>query len=114
MSDAESKIFAKDLGQSALVERSTIENERMKELRGVLSDIGRDLERIGAVPKGMKYLGSLSVHTYASEALGTVIYATVSELGGLNFPLADGALRELTGTTAESFGQKRQKLRSGF
>ena len=62
----------------------------------------------------MDYVGSLSVHVYKSEILRTAAFATVSNLEGLTFDLADGALRELTGTTLVYYGRSRQKLRSGF
>lgn len=106
--------FTQDLGQKVVVDRSTINNDHMNDLRGVISDVGRDLEKIGAVPKGMTYRGSLSVHVYTSEVLRTAAFATVSDLGTMDFTLADGALRELTGTTLEGYGKSRKKLRSGF
>ena len=106
--------FAQQLGTQARVERSDIENERMTELREVLAAIGRDLEAVGAVPKGMQYCGSLSVHVFKSEVLRTAAFATVNAKEKLDIALADGALRELTNATMESYGQKRKKLRSGF
>ncbi len=106
--------FTQDLGSKARVERHDLQNEHMDALRGVIGDVGRDLEKIGAVPKGMEYVGSLSVHVYKSEILRTAAFATVSNLEGLSFDLADGALRELTGTTLVHYGRGRQKLRSGF
>ena len=106
--------FTTEVGQKARVERSVIENEHMDNLRNVISEVGANLEEIGAVPKGMKYCGSLSIHVYKSEALKTAAFATLSNLGTMTFDLADGALRELTGSTLESYGKSRQRLRSGF
>ena len=106
--------FTTELGNKARVERTSIQNAYMDELRSVVSDVGRDLLKIGAVPKGMNYCGSLSVHIYKSEILKTAAFATVSHLDGVTFDLADGALRELTGGTMEQYGKARQKLRSGF
>lgn len=106
--------FATELGQKARVERTSITNERMTELREVISAVGQDLEEIGAVPKGLTYVGSLSVHVYKSEILKTAAFATVNHLSQMDFSLADGALRELTGSTLEQYGKRRQKLRSGF
>jgi hypothetical protein len=106
--------FTQELGQKARVERSSIENEHMNQLREVISDVGRNLEEIGAVPKGMQYVGSLSVHIYKSEILRTAAFATVSETSALTFDLADAGLRELTGATLVSYGKTRKKLRSGF
>jgi hypothetical protein len=106
--------FTTELGQKARVERSTINSEHMDQLRAVIADVGRDMLEIKAVPKGMQYRGSLCVHVYASEVLRTAAFATTSNMESLTFDLADGALRELTGTTMIQFGKNRQKLRSGF
>lgn len=106
--------FTTELGQKAMVSRSEIDNERMSELRSVIADVGQDLEKCGAVPKGMTYCGSLSIHVFKSEILKTAAFATVSNLGSMDFSLADGALRELTGSTLMAYGKNRKKLRSGF
>lgn len=106
--------FIADVGQKARVERSSLQSEHVDQLREVVADVGRNLSEIGAVPKGMEYCGSLSVHIFKSEILRTAAFATVSETKGLTFDLADAGLRELTGTTLESFGRNRRKLRSGF
>jgi len=106
--------FTSEVGQKARVERSTIESERMDRLREVLADIGADILAVGAVPKGMQYEGSLSVHIYKSELLRTAAFATLSSADGLPFDLADAALRELTGSTMVSYNKSRKKLRSGF
>jgi hypothetical protein len=106
--------FTQELGQKAIVERSAVESERNDELREVLQDIGRDMEKTGTVPKGMQYAGSLSVHVFKSEALKTVAFATLNATNAMSFDFVDGALRELTGSTFEQFGRARKKLRSGF
>lgn len=106
--------FIADVGQKAKVERSNIVNEHMDKLREVLTDIGQNLEEIGATPKGMTYVGSLSVHVYISEILKTAAFATLSETKKMPAALADAALRELTGNTMERYAKRRQKLRSGF
>ncbi len=106
--------FIQDVGQKATVERSSIDNEYMDQLREVVADVGRDLLTIGAVPKGMQYCGSLCIHIYKSEILKTAAFATSSPVGSLTYDLADGGLRELTGSTMEQFGKTRAKLRSGF
>lgn len=106
--------FKSELGSQARVERTALQNERLDQLREVLSDIGKDLSESGAVPRGMQYCGSLSVHIYKSEVLKTAAFATLSSSENLTFDLADAGLRELTGTTHESYGKKRQKTRSGF
>lgn len=106
--------FIQDLGQKARVDRSVISNEHMDQLRQVISDVGMDLVNVGAAPKGMTYRGSLSVHVFTSEILRSAAFATLSNLGDMDFTLADGALRELTGSTLEQYGKTRKKLRSGF
>lgn len=106
--------FIQDLGQKAIVERTIIDGEHMDQLRQVLGDVAADLQRIKAVPEGMKYSGSFSVHVFKSELLRTAAFATVNNLNGCPFDLADAAMRELNGSVKETFGKSRQKLRSGF
>ena len=106
--------FATEIGQKARVDRSSIQSEHMDQLREVLSDVGRDLSEKGVAPKGMEYMGSLSVHVYRSVILGQAAFVTLSATERLGPDLADGALRELTGTTMANYGRERKKLRSGF
>lgn len=106
--------FVQDLGQKARVERSDIQNEHMDQLREVIADVGRNLTEVGAVPKGMEYVGSLSIHVFKSDLLKTAAFATVNVTKDMPAPLADGALRELTGSTMLHYGRSRKKLRSGF
>jgi hypothetical protein len=106
--------FTSEVGHKARVDRSKIENDKMGELREVLRDIGQNLSDVGAAPKGMQYVGSLSVHIYKSELLKQAAFATLSATGDCSFDLADAALRELTGSTLESYSRTRKKLRSGF
>lgn len=107
--------FANEVGQKAIVKRTDIENERMGDLREVLECIGADLQKIGAVPQGMDYLGSFSVHAYKATALNEVAFATISaHKPGLSIDIADGALRELTNNTFVKFGHKPKLRRSGI
>jgi hypothetical protein len=106
--------FIQELGQKARVERSSIQNEHMDQLREVLAEVGKNIQETGGAPKGMQYCGSLSIHVFKSEALKTAAFATLTNLGTMDFSLADGALRELTGSTLAQYGKNRQKLRSGF
>ena len=105
--------FTQSLGSKARVERTRVDNSRMEDLRDVLRAIGQDLKTTGVAPK-MDYVGSLSIHVYKSEILKQAAFVTVSASENMTFDLADGALRELTGNTLESYGRSRQKLRSGF
>lgn len=106
--------FTTELGQKARVERSELSGEHMDQLREVVCEVGRNLSETGQVPRGMEYVGSLSIHIYKSEILKTAAFASVNSLASVPFDLADGALRELTGATLEAYGKRRQKLRSGF
>lgn len=106
--------FTTELGQKARVERSVLRGDHMEPLREVLADIGRDIASKDPGLKGMEYRGSLSIHVFTSEALKCAAFMTLTNLGSMTFDLADGALRELTGSTMEAYGKVRQKLRSGF
>jgi len=106
--------FMQDMGQKAVVDRTVIDGDHMDQLRGVLGDIALDLQKINAVPAGLKYSGSLSIHIFKSELLKTAAFATVNNMGVMSFDLADAGLRELNGSVKEAFGKARQKLRSGF
>jgi enamine deaminase RidA (YjgF/YER057c/UK114 family) len=106
--------FTTELGQKARVERHDLANDRTEQLREVLADIGKDLQTVGEIPKGMQYRGSMSVHVFASDIMKTACFATINKLDDMNIGLVDGALRELTGSTFEKLGRGRKKLRSGF
>lgn len=106
--------FTSEVGQKARVERTEISNPHMDQLRDVLREIGRNLSEVGAAPKGMQYVGSLSVHVYKAETMKMAAFATLNAGEKMTFDLADGALRELTGATRVAYGKNRQKLRSGF
>lgn len=107
--------FIQELGQKAIVKRTSVDqSEHTDQLRAVLSDIARDLQSIGQVPKGMQYRGSLSVHIFTSEILREGAFITLNNLEDLPLPLADAALRELNGSTKENYSKRRSKQRSGF
>lgn len=109
--------FIKDLGYKARVERSDVGDEyteHMEQLRSVIRDVGENLLEIGAVPKGMQYRGSLTVHVYTSEILRTAAFLNLFVWDKLDYNLADAAMREMNGKIKTSHGKSRQKLRSGF
>lgn len=107
--------FTQELGQKVRVERHEVDNrELMDQLRLVLKDIGTEIKDTDPATRGMTYAGSLSVHVFTSEILRTVAFAVLSNHERLDFNVADGAIRELNGSTAVSFGKSRKKLRSGF
>lgn len=106
--------FIKQAGSKARVERTDLEGEHLDHLREVIEEVGKDLVETGIVPKGMEYLGSMTVHVYKSEIMKTAAFLSLNNMKDLHPSLADGALRELNGKVKEYYGQKRQKLRSGF
>lgn len=108
--------FDTDIGQKATVEHHEIETTpEVSQLREVLSDIGRDLQRIGVAPKGMTYLGSFSVHVYGTESLkGNYAFVSLCEPGEVFFKLAEAAGMKLRGDIQKMFRGTMQKLRSGF
>lgn len=108
--------FDTSIGQKAIVEHETLEHiEGMTQLREVLGDIGKDLQRIGAAPESMKYMGSFSVHVYASDGLkGTFAFVQVSNPGQTFFKLAEAAGKKLMGDIQQMYRGKFQKHRSGF
>jgi hypothetical protein len=112
------KLFDDQLGGSvgrAVIEHHEIPNdEYTKELRGVLADIGADLQRTKKVPEGMEYQGSFSVHVYASPVLRTFAFAGVNNPQDCHYKLADAALKKLREDVEEYYSGTRRKLRSGF
>lgn len=106
--------FSTEVGQKARVERSTVQSEQFDQLREVLRDVGQNIQDTGSAPKGMDYLGSLSVHIYVSTVLRTAAFVTLSATEKLPFELAEAGLHELRGTTLVDYGRRRQKKRSGF
>lgn len=105
--------FQTEMGQKALVERSTIQNEHMDKLRGVIAEVGKNLEEVGAAPKGMTYVGSMSVHIYTSQILRAAAFVQLSELKLVDYNLADGAMREMRDGVLRYYGKATQRRRSG-
>lgn len=108
--------FSTELGQKATVEHHALANdERMDQLRNVLRDIGRDFQETNKVPQALKYMGSLSVHVYASEALkGGFQFVGLNAYDSMPYALADAALQKLRGDVTQTYAKARQKKRSGF
>lgn len=105
-----------EMGQKAVVQRHLIQHDELKEqLRLVLEDIGRDIHKLSKdIPAGMTYAGSMAVHLYKAPTLGMI--ACYSQLSTSNCTEQDvsNAIRDLRGSAIESFGHKRQKMRSGW
>jgi len=115
MSTDKEKAFKTDIGQKAIVEHHTIENDGYtSQLREVLVDMGRDLQASGKVPKGMEYQGSFSVHVYASTVLRTFAFAGINNPGTCHGQLAEAAGMKLNQDIREHYHGKRQVKRSGF
>lgn len=108
------KQFNTEIGSKATIEHHTIENDQYTtELREVLSDIGRDLQRVGKVPAVLTYCGSFSVHVYKG-GLQNFAFAGVNNPGECHYLMADAALKKLRQDIEEHYKGHRQKLRSGF
>lgn len=105
-----------EMGQKVTVERKIVENSEMKEqLRLVLQDIGNDIKNLSNdIPNGMEYAGSMAVHIYKAKTIGAI--AIYSQLNTQNCTERDvsNAIRDLRGSAIESFGHRRQKMRSGW
>lgn len=109
------KTFDTQLGSKALVEHHAIESTpEMDALREVLSDIGKDLQRIEVAPKEYNYMGSFSVHVYESNLRGQFAFVSVCAPGKTYFKLAEAAGKKLAGDIQNMFRGSFQKLRSGF
>ena len=108
------KKFLNEVGHHAVVSRSSVATERTAQLREVLSGIAEDLLEVGAVPKGMTYLGSAAVHIYKAEALGEVAYFSQLSLDKCPEEIAGPAVSDLRGAMLVAYGHGRQKKRSGF
>lgn len=110
------KTWDTEIGSKALVEHLDLKNTpEMEALREVLSDIGRDLQRIEVAPKDYTYMGSFSVHCYASEGLkGNFAFVSLCHPHKTYFMLAEAAGKKLSGDIQKMFRGSMQKLRSGF
>lgn len=108
--------FDTEIGSKARVEHHTIENRpEMAELREVLADIGRDLQRVGIAPRELEYMGSFSVHVYGAEGIkGTYAFAGLTNSHKCFFKLAEAAGKKLAGDIQMMYRGRMQKKRSGF
>lgn len=112
--DFKAKTFGSEIGSKAIVEHhNSPGDEHSEELRGVLSDIGRDLQRVGKVPKELTYKGSFSVHVYQG-GLNNFAFAGVHSPGECHHLMAEAAGKKLAQDIREHYLGRRAKLRSGF
>lgn len=103
-----------EIGQKVIVQREQVSNEATAQLKEVLQDIGKNYLEIGAIPKGMQYLGSLAVHIYVAPNIRQQGF--VSQIALENCPevIASDAMKDLKGSAMGFYSRARQKLRSGF
>lgn len=109
--------FQKDLGGKAVVEHHSLsgeEQEHAEKLREVLSDIAKDLQRVRIITPGLEYLGSFSVHVFASEALRSFEFISLTAPNKATHPVAEAALSKLREDVNAHYTGKRRKLRSGW
>lgn len=109
--------FIKDLGSKAVVEHHNLEGDEKdytNQLREVLADVAADLQKGKIVSPGMDYLGSFSVHVYASELMRSFAFVGLNNPHKTTHPVADAAMRKLNEDVTEHFTGKRKRLRSGF
>lgn len=107
--------FLKEIGSEARIDRETAKvDSYTSQLREVLEDLGRDIQNVGKIPKGMEYMGSAAVHIYRAPTLGEVAYYSQLALGNCPEALAGPAVSDLRGAMLEGYGHKRQTKRNGF
>lgn len=114
--DALTAKYNTEMGQKAIVQREVIEHSELKDqLRLVLQDIGMDIQKLSdKIPKGMNYVGSMAVHVYKAPTLGMIACYSQLNISNCSEQDVSNMLRDLRGSAIESFGHKRQKLRSGL
>jgi hypothetical protein len=106
--------FATEIGQKAIVQREDLRNPGLDQLKEVLIEIGKNMTEVGAIPKGMEYVGSAAVHIYKAQFVGEVAYLNQLALNSTPEALAGPAVSDLRGSMMEFYGRARQKKRSGF
>jgi hypothetical protein len=115
--DIEAQVFKSEIGATAQVEHHKLEGEDkeyMMQLREVLVSIAQDMQDKKIVNNGFEYLGSWSVHVYASEVLRAFEFVSLTNPHKATHPVAEAALAKLKQDINEHYSGKRQKLRSGF
>jgi len=112
--------FDSQIGSTAKIEHHIIPNDSDKgqymcQLREVLAEMAKDLQDRKVAQPDFDYMGSFSIHIYASSALpGTYEFVPVSNPHKCFFKLAEAAGKKMAGDIQQMFTGKFQKLRSGF
>ena len=113
--DNDRKTFKTELGSKAVNEHHSIAHiPEVAQLREVLKDMGKDLQRVGAAPKEYAYRGSFSMHVYSSAIAGQLAFVGISAPERMPFDLAEAAVDKMRGDIQMMYLGKMQKLRSGF
>lgn len=113
----DAQLFKTEIGSTAQIEHHKLEGaekEYMMQLREVLVSIAQDMQDKKIVNEGLEYLGSWSVHVYASELLRAFEFVSLTNPHKATHPIAEAALAKLKQDMNEHYSGKRQKLRSGF
>lgn len=103
--------FDVEVGQKAAVDRHILNNEDVAKYNGDLKKIG---EGLNYDPDNLEHIGSMAVHVYKSELLGTVFYMDQLLVDNIPEVVAHKAFENLKGTAMEAYGRKRTVRRSGF
>lgn len=110
-SDFIKKKFKTDIGQHAKVERFEKMDVDSTRWNSELRRIGEGLKWY----EDLRYEGSAAVHIYTSPALGQMFFISqASSLGQTSEPAAAAALSDLGNVCKNWFGNRTQRLRSGF
>lgn len=104
-----------ELLSKATVEHHQIENTPyMLELKKVLEDVAKDLQRVKIANPNMEYMGSFSVHVFESPLKGTFEFVPVTNSHKCYYKLAEAAIKKLGGDIQDMYRGQSQKHRSGF
>lgn len=106
--------YKKQVGQSATIERKSVQNETVEIANEKLAELGAEVNPVGEYAK---YMGSAAVHIFWNETLQQVFFVSQAQsLLKEKCPevLAQSAMTDLSGVMMEAYGHKRPRLRSGF
>lgn len=106
------KIFERDMGQKAKVERELVGGTGPARANASLLQLGA---AVNPKPETLEYLGSGAVHIYKSPILDQLFFISQTEtLGTTPEIVADKALTDLRASFMERYGRTPGRKRSGF
>ena len=116
MNEHKNKTFDTQIGSEAVVEHVPLpQDEYTAQLAEVLKDIGLDMQKVGKVPQGMTYAGSLAVHIFTAPLTRQFAFAgQVAMEPDTHFKVAEAGVKKLAQDVNQHYSGSRQKLRSGF